>query len=98
VSGKAIAMAAPAFLAAALAGCAALFRLGRRVEAAVAAVAITGGVPWSNALAYHDVSLAPLARGRFRICAWIETSSAETGVPEASGNHSAPRHGRRQLP
>jgi hypothetical protein len=59
VSGKAIAMAAPAFLAAALAGCAALFGLGRRVEAAVAAVAITGGVLWSNALAYHDVSLAP---------------------------------------
>jgi hypothetical protein len=59
VSGKAIAMAAPAFLAAALAGCAALFGLGRRVEAAVAAIAITGGVVWSNALAYHEVSLAP---------------------------------------
>jgi hypothetical protein len=59
VSGKAIAMASPAFLAAALAGCAALFGLGRRVEAAVVAVAITGGVLWSNALAYHDVSLAP---------------------------------------
>ena len=59
VSGKAIAMASPAFLAAALAGCAALFGLGRRVEAAVVAIAITGGVLWSNALAYHDVSLAP---------------------------------------
>jgi hypothetical protein len=59
VSGKAIAMAAPAFLAAALAGCAALFGLGRRVEAAVVAIAITGGVLWSNTLAYHDVSLAP---------------------------------------
>jgi hypothetical protein len=59
VGGKAIAMASPAFLAAALAGCAAIFRLGRRVEAAVAAVAIAGGVLWSNALAYHDVSLAP---------------------------------------
>ena len=59
VSAKAIAMASPAFLAAALAGCAALFGLGRRVEAAVAAVAIAGGVLWSNTLAYHEVSLAP---------------------------------------
>jgi hypothetical protein len=59
VSAKAIAMASPAFLAAALAGCAALFGLGRRVEAAVAAVVIAGGVLWSNALAYNEVSLAP---------------------------------------
>ena len=59
VSGKAIAMASPAFLASALAGCAGLFGLGRRVEAGVLAIAITGGVLWSNALAYHDVSLAP---------------------------------------
>ncbi len=59
VSGKAITMASPAFLAAGLAGCAALLGLGRRVEAAVAAVAIAGGVLWSNTLAYHEVSLAP---------------------------------------
>jgi hypothetical protein len=59
VSGKAIAMASPAFLAAALAGCAALLGLDRRVEAAVAAIVIASGVLWSNALAYHDVSLAP---------------------------------------
>ena len=59
VSAKAIAMASPAFLAAALAGCAALLGLGRRVEATVAAVAIAGGVLWSNALAYNEVSLAP---------------------------------------
>jgi hypothetical protein len=59
VSAKAIAMASPAFLAAALAGCAALFGLGRRVEAAVAAAALAGGVFWSNALAYNEVSLAP---------------------------------------
>ena len=52
-------MASPAFLAAALAGCAALFGLGRRVEAAVVAIAIAGGVLWSNTLAYHEVSLAP---------------------------------------
>ena len=59
VSAKAIAMASPAFLTAALAGCAALLGLGRRVEAAVAAMAIAGGVLWSNALAYNEVSLAP---------------------------------------
>jgi hypothetical protein len=62
VGAKAIAMASPAFLAAALAGCGALLGLGRRVEAVVAAVAIAAGVLWSNALAYHEVSLAP--RGR----------------------------------
>ena len=59
VGGKALAMASPAVLASALAGCAALFGLDRKVEAAVATVAIAGGVLWSNALAYHDVSLAP---------------------------------------
>ena len=59
VGGKAIAMASPAFLAAALAGCAALLGLGRRVEAAILFSAIAGGVLWSNALAYNEVSLAP---------------------------------------
>ena len=59
ISAKAITMASPAFLAAGLAGCTALVGLGRRVEAAVAVVAIAGGVLWSNALAYHQVSLAP---------------------------------------
>jgi hypothetical protein len=77
VGGKAIAMAAPAFLAAALAGCAALFGLGRRVEAAVAAIAITGGVLWSNALAYHEVSLAP--RGQLHELETIGDSIAGQG-------------------
>ena len=70
-------MASPAFLAAALAGCAALFGLGRRVEAAVVAVAITGGVFWSNALAYHDVSLAP--RGQLHELETIGRSFAGQG-------------------
>ncbi len=70
-------MASPAFLAAALAGCAALFGLGRRVEAAVVAVAITGGVFWSNALAYHDVSLAP--RGQLHELETIGHSFAGQG-------------------
>ena len=77
VSGKAIAMASPAFLAAALAGCAALFGLGRRVEAAVVAIAITGGVFWSNALAYHDLSLAP--RGQLHELETIGHSFAGQG-------------------
>ncbi len=77
VSGKAIAMASPAFLAAAFAGCAALFGLGRRVEAAVVAIAITGGVFWSNALAYHEVSLAP--RGQLHELETIGRSFAGQG-------------------
>jgi hypothetical protein len=77
VSGKAIAMAAPAVLAAALAGCAALFGMERRVEAGVVAIAITGGVLWSNALAYHDVSLAP--RGQLHELETIGRSFAGQG-------------------
>ena len=59
VGGKTLAMASPAALAAALAGCAAIFGTGRVVEASVVALAIVGGVFWSNALQYHDVWLAP---------------------------------------
>src|SRR5207253_8064073 len=53
------ATASPALVLAALAGAAALFERGRRTEGAVVAAAIAGGVLWSNALAYHDVWLAP---------------------------------------
>jgi hypothetical protein len=59
VGGKTLAMASPAALAVALAGCAALFGRGRAVEAGVVVLAITGGVFWSNVLQYHDVWLAP---------------------------------------
>jgi hypothetical protein len=59
VGGKAIAIAAPAFVALALAGCGAFFGSGRVVEASVAATAIVLGVLWSNVLQYHDVWLAP---------------------------------------
>ncbi|HKG44471.1 MAG TPA: hypothetical protein VKB10_09555 [Gaiellaceae bacterium] len=59
VGGKTIAMASPAVLAAALAGCGALQARGRAVEAAVVVVAIAGGVIWSNVDQYHDVWLAP---------------------------------------
>ena len=56
---KALAIASPALVVAGMSGAAWLFGGGRRVEAAVVAVAIAGGVGWSNALAYHDVWLAP---------------------------------------
>jgi hypothetical protein len=59
VGGKTLAMAAPAVLAAALAGVAAGFAWRRTVEAGLAVVAIAAGVLWSNALQYHDVWLAP---------------------------------------
>jgi hypothetical protein len=59
IEGKALAMAAPAVPVAALAACAPLFASGRRVEGAVLAALVTGGVLWSNALQYHDVWLAP---------------------------------------
>jgi len=62
VGAKTLAMASPAFLAAALAGCAAGFAHRRVVEAAVVALAIAGGVLWSNVLQYHDVWLAPRAQ------------------------------------
>jgi hypothetical protein len=62
VDAKAFSTAAPSFLVAALAGCAALLARGRRVEAVVAAAAIAGGVAWSNVLAYREVNLAPRAQ------------------------------------
>jgi hypothetical protein len=59
IAGKAMGTASTAFLLAGLVGCGIFFERGRRVEAAVAAVAIAGGVLWSNVLAYRQVWLAP---------------------------------------
>jgi len=59
VGGKTLAMASPAAIAAALAGCAAVLARKRTVEAGVVALAIAGGVVWSNVLQYHEVWLAP---------------------------------------
>jgi hypothetical protein len=59
VDGKALATAAPAIPFAAALGAALVYLSGRRVEGAVLLVAIAGGVLWSNALQYRDVSLAP---------------------------------------
>jgi hypothetical protein len=59
VDAKALAISSPAVVVAAMAGAAWLFRSGRAIEAGVVAAIVTGGVLWSNALAYHDVWLAP---------------------------------------
>ena len=53
IDAKALAIASPAVLVAAMCGAAWLFGGGRRIEAAVVAAAIAGGVVWSNALAYR---------------------------------------------
>jgi hypothetical protein len=59
IEAKALATASPAVLTAALATAGLLVAGGRRVEGVAVAVAIAGGVLWSNVLAYRDVMLAP---------------------------------------
>jgi hypothetical protein len=58
VTAKALALSSPALLTAALAGGGLLF-VWRRVAGTLVILALAGGVLWSNALAYHDVTLAP---------------------------------------
>jgi hypothetical protein len=62
VDAKALTTASPALPLAAMAGVAAVAESGHRVGALVLGALIAGGVLWSNALAYHDVSLAPRDR------------------------------------
>jgi hypothetical protein len=62
VDAKALMIASPAVMLAALIGAAALLAKGRRVEAALLATALAFGVVWSNALAYRAVRLAPRDR------------------------------------
>ena len=59
VGGKTLAMASPAVLAAAVAGCGALLASGRLVETSLVVLALAVGVIWSNVDQYHDVWLAP---------------------------------------
>ncbi len=61
VVGKALAIASPALLVMGLTG-AAMLRSRSAALAVALTVVISGGVLWSNALAYHDVQLAPAAR------------------------------------
>ncbi len=60
--GKALAIASPAVLLAAALGPVALESMGARVEAGLVALVLAAGVLVSNAMAYHDVSLAPQDR------------------------------------
>jgi len=62
LAGKAYAIASPVLVLAALALAAMLIERGNRIEGLLLAVLIAGGVFWSNALAYHDVWLAPRAQ------------------------------------
>ena len=59
IDAKALATASPAMVFAALVGAGLLAAGGRRVEGAVVAVLVCGGVLWSNVLAYNEVNLAP---------------------------------------
>lgn len=59
VDAKALASGSPALLLFALAAAAALATRVERVLGTTLLVLLLGGVLWSNALAYHDVSLAP---------------------------------------
>ena len=64
LAAKAYAIASPALVLAALALVAILVERGFRIEGLLLAILIVGGVGWSNALAYHDVWLAPRAQLR----------------------------------
>jgi hypothetical protein len=62
VDAKALATASPALVLVGLVGALGLFARGRRIEATLIALAIAGGVLWSNVLAYSEVNLAPRDR------------------------------------
>ena len=62
VDGKALATASIVIPFAALLGAGLLWQATHRVEAGVVALAVIGGIAWSNALAYREVSLAPRAQ------------------------------------
>ncbi len=59
---KALMIVSPAVMVAIALGPVALSEAGRRVEAGLLATVVAVGVLGSNALAYHDVSLAPWSR------------------------------------
>jgi hypothetical protein len=59
---KVLAIVSPAIVLLAMLGALSLWRGRWRVPSALLAAALAGGVLWSNALAYHEVSLAPYDR------------------------------------
>jgi hypothetical protein len=64
IGAKALASGAPSFLLLALAGAAVVATRVERVLGATLLAVLLAGVVWSNALAYHDVSLAPYGQLR----------------------------------
>ena len=62
LAAKALTVASPVPVLGAFIGAAALLRNGRRVESVALVAVISGGVLWSNVLAYGDVALAPHTR------------------------------------
>ena len=66
----------------------ALHSLGRRLEAFLLAALIAAGVLASNALAYHDVSLAP--RDRLGELETIGDRSTDRGRPSTQSSRSSP--------
>jgi hypothetical protein len=59
IDAKALATASPVFVLAGMMAGGAVFQSKRRIEGVLIVATIAGGVLWSNALAYRDVSLAP---------------------------------------
>jgi hypothetical protein len=59
IDAKGLATASPAFVLAGLVAGGIAIEGGRRIEGLLIVAVITGGVLWSNALAYKDVTLAP---------------------------------------
>jgi hypothetical protein len=59
VDSKALAIASPAVVLAAMVGALTIPGRGRRIGKTVVVAAVVGGVLWSNLLAYNDVTLAP---------------------------------------
>jgi hypothetical protein len=74
---KTLTIASPAIVLTALLGAVALRSAGRRIEASLLAAVITGGVLWTNALAYHNANLAP--RDRFAELSRIDNRFAGQG-------------------
>jgi hypothetical protein len=62
VTAKAMMVSAPGVALAVMLGAVALWDAGRRLEGWLLAAAVTGGILWTNGLAYHDVNLAPRDR------------------------------------
>ena len=108
--GKALMIVSPAVMLAAMLGPAGLFAVRRRVEGAVLLGVVAAGVLASNALAYHDVSLAPRDRlvsssrsatgstARARRSTRNSRSSASTSCEDADPAGSSEGWQRRLLP